>query len=43
VVGVLLVLVGGAAAIKQLAGDDPAVEIETADDEDQPVDVTVEE
>jgi hypothetical protein len=44
-VGVLLALVGLAAAVKRLAGgEDPDVEIETSeDDENRPVGVTVDE
>jgi hypothetical protein len=42
--GAALALVGIAAAVKRLAGgDDPDVEIETPEDDDRPVGVTVDE
>ncbi len=42
--GALLALVGIAAAVRRLAGgDDPDVEIETPEDDDRPVGVTVDE
>lgn len=44
VIGVLVVLVGLAALVKRIAGDDPEVEIETPeDDANRPVGVTVDE